>query len=72
MRTDLVAAGTGAGFTAASHAAWAVITGCGAAVLVLGFISTGHWAAGTAERSRRLAADAPKEVPHDSAVGTRR
>jgi len=70
---SLVAAGTGAGFTAASHAAWAVITGCGAAVLVLGFISTGHWAAGTAERSRRrLAADAPKEVPHDSAVGTRR
>jgi EmrB/QacA subfamily drug resistance transporter len=40
---------TGAGFTAASHAAWAVITGCGAATGILGFISTGHWAARTAQ-----------------------
>jgi EmrB/QacA subfamily drug resistance transporter len=70
---SLVAAGTGAGFTAASHAAWAVITGCGAAVFVLGLVSTGHWAASTAERSRRsLATDALKEVPLDSAAGTRR
>jgi predicted MFS family arabinose efflux permease len=54
----LVAGGTGAGFTTASHAAWAVITGCGVAVLFLGFMSTGRWAAGTAERSRRsLVAD---------------
>ena len=55
---SLVAGGTGASFTVASHAAWAVLTGCGVAVLVLGFASTGRWAAGTAERSRRsLAAD---------------
>jgi predicted MFS family arabinose efflux permease len=47
--------------------------GCGVAVLVLGFISTGHWAAGTAERSRRSpVTDASKEVPHDPAVSARR
>jgi EmrB/QacA subfamily drug resistance transporter len=50
---SLVAGGTGAGFTVASHAAWAVVTGCGVAVVVLGFVSTGRWAAGTADRSRR-------------------
>jgi EmrB/QacA subfamily drug resistance transporter len=74
----LVAGGTGAGFTVASHAAWAIIAGCGVAVLFLGFMSTGRWAAGTAERSRRsLAADegpanegpanAMREVSSDSA-----
>ncbi len=56
---SLVAVGTGAGFTAASHAGWAVITGCGVAVLVVGLISTGGWALGTAERNRvRLASRA--------------
>ncbi|MDQ2810600.1 MAG: MFS transporter [Actinomycetota bacterium] len=70
----LVAGGTGTSFTVASHAAWAVIAGCGVVVLFLGFMSTGRWAAGTAERSRRsLAADdgpanATREVSGDSAA----
>jgi EmrB/QacA subfamily drug resistance transporter len=70
---SFVAGGTGAGFTVASHAAWAVLAGCGIVVLVLGFVSTGRWAAGTAERSRRsLARDEGadyelREVPSDSA-----
>jgi EmrB/QacA subfamily drug resistance transporter len=71
---SLVAGGTtGAAFTIASHAAWAVITGCGVAIVALAFLSTGRWAAGTAERSRlSLAPDdgAPntaKEVPSDPA-----
>jgi EmrB/QacA subfamily drug resistance transporter len=72
----LVANGTGVGFTVASHAAWAVITGCGVVVLVLGFVSTGRWAAGTAERSRlSLAADKSVqagEVPSDPASSTAR
>jgi hypothetical protein len=69
----LVAGGTGASFTVASHAAWAVLAGCGVVVLVLGFVSTGRWAAGTAERSRlSLAADegpanAEREASHGSA-----
>jgi EmrB/QacA subfamily drug resistance transporter len=72
---SLVAGGTGAGFTVASHAAWAVVTGCGVAVVILGFVSTGRWAAGTAERSRRsLVVDGPanelREVSGDSAPGS--
>jgi len=66
----LVAGGTGVGFTVASHAAWAVIAGCGVAVAFLGFVSTGRWAAGTAERVRlSLVADQPAqgEVPSDPA-----
>ena len=69
----LVAGGTGASFTVASHAAWAVLAGCGVVVLVLGFVSTGRWAAGTVERSRlSLAADegpanAEREASHGSA-----
>jgi EmrB/QacA subfamily drug resistance transporter len=69
----LVAGGTGVGFTVASHAAWAVIAGCGVAVAFLGFVSTGHWAAGTAERVRlSLVADKPAqgEVPSDPAPST--
>lgn len=32
-------------------AAWAVIAGCGVVVLVLGLLTTGRWAAGTAQRT---------------------
>ena len=38
----------GPGFVAASHAAWWLITGCGVAVLALGFASTGARANATA------------------------
>ncbi|MDX6349288.1 MAG: hypothetical protein QOF84_4078 [Streptomyces sp.] len=44
-------------------AAWAVIAGCGAAVLLLGLLTTGRWAAGTADRAaERLREPAPKSV----------
>jgi EmrB/QacA subfamily drug resistance transporter len=73
---SIVANATGASFAVASHAAWAVLTGCGVAIFVLGFVSTGRWAAGTAERSRlSLAADKSAdagEVPRDSASTTAR
>jgi EmrB/QacA subfamily drug resistance transporter len=51
------AAGTGIGahLTSASHPAWWVIAGCGAAVLALGAATTGRWAQGTAQRcAKRL------------------
>jgi hypothetical protein len=35
----------------ASHAAWYVVAGCGAAVCLLGFVSTGEWARATASRN---------------------
>ncbi|TNC29690.1 MDR family MFS transporter [Amycolatopsis alkalitolerans] len=38
------------GFAAASHAAWWIMAGCGVAVLVLGFVTTGPWARRTAAR----------------------
>jgi EmrB/QacA subfamily drug resistance transporter len=43
--------------------AWAVIAGCGAAVLLLGLLTTGRWARGTADRAaERLREPAPKSV----------
>lgn len=42
--------------------AWWIITGCGVAILALGWLTSGHWAAGTAERAaERLSADAARE-----------
>jgi MFS family permease len=45
---SIVAFGTGATFVGASHAAWIVLAGCGAAVALVGFGSTGRWALATA------------------------
>jgi predicted MFS family arabinose efflux permease len=44
--------------------AWGVIAGCGAVVLLVGLLTTGRWAAGTAERTASLLAApaAPKRV----------
>ncbi|MEU4094110.1 MFS transporter [Streptomyces sp. NPDC026673] len=42
--------------------AWWIITGCGAAILALGWLTSGRWAAGTALRAaERLSADAGRE-----------
>ncbi|MGH3169134.1 MAG: hypothetical protein ACRDN0_25030 [Trebonia sp.] len=46
-----IVAGASAGFVAASHAAWAVLVGCGCATVLFGLISTGRWARAHAERS---------------------
>ncbi len=47
-------------FAAASHPAWWIISGAGLAVLLLGLLTSGRWARGTAARSaERLAAEAP-------------
>jgi len=48
---SIVAGGLGSAFISSSHVAWAVIAGCGAAIILLGFLSTGRWARGTAERN---------------------
>ena len=46
------------GFTQASQAAWWIITGCSAAVLLIGLLTTGRWALGTAARTaERIMAD---------------
>jgi EmrB/QacA subfamily drug resistance transporter len=41
--------------------AWWIITGCGASVLVLGTLTTGRWARGTAERTAGLLMAEPEE-----------
>ncbi len=38
-------------FAQASHVGWWIIAGCGAAVLLLGLVTTGRWALGTAART---------------------
>jgi hypothetical protein len=43
-----IAGPIGEGFAAASHVGWWIIVGCGAAVLLLGAVTTGRWAARTA------------------------
>ncbi|MEN3308783.1 MAG: hypothetical protein V7603_4985, partial [Micromonosporaceae bacterium] len=46
-----IVAGSSAGFVSASHAAWAVLAGCGGATVLFGLISTGRWVGTHAERS---------------------
>ena len=56
--TGAIIAASSAGFVHASHAAWAVVAGCGVMVMLLGMVSTGRWALATAERNgARLATD---------------
>jgi EmrB/QacA subfamily drug resistance transporter len=56
--TGAMIAASSAGFVHASHAAWAVVAGCGVMVVLLGIVSTGRWAMATAERNgARLATD---------------
>jgi len=56
--TGAIIAGSAAGSMHASHAAWAVLAGCGVIVVLLGMVSTGRWAMVTAERNgARLATD---------------
>jgi hypothetical protein len=38
-------------FVPASHAAWLLLAGCGGAVFLLGLLTTGRWALGTAART---------------------
>ena len=40
-----------AGFVPASHAAWLLLAGCGAAIMLLGLVANSQWAARTAART---------------------
>jgi EmrB/QacA subfamily drug resistance transporter len=55
-----IIAASSAGFVRSSHAAWAVLAGCGVMVVLLGIASNGRWAQATAKRNgERLTAEAP-------------
>lgn len=49
--------------TRGSALVWGLVVGCGVLVTVLGVASTGRWAAGTAERTRRLLEEEAEYVP---------
>jgi EmrB/QacA subfamily drug resistance transporter len=53
-----------AGYVPASHGAWLVLAGCGAAIMLLGLIANSPWAARTAARTAAAydSADAPAPV----------
>jgi hypothetical protein len=42
------------GFAEASHVGWWIIAGCGAAIGLLGLVTSGRWARDTAERTAGL------------------
>jgi EmrB/QacA subfamily drug resistance transporter len=44
----------GAAFTSTAHGVWWIVLGLGLGILVLGLLSTGRWALGTAERAATL------------------
>ncbi len=58
-----IVAGSSARFVAASHAAWAVLAGCGAATVLFGLVSTGRWARAHAGRSGRQLSTQVMEAP---------
>jgi EmrB/QacA subfamily drug resistance transporter len=54
------------GFAPASHAGWWIVSACGAAVLVLGLLTSGPWARGTAQRTADRLMPAAPRVPVDT------
>jgi EmrB/QacA subfamily drug resistance transporter len=52
-----------AGFVPASHAAWLLLAGCGAAIMVLGLAANSRWAAGTAARTAAAYENAGPKAP---------
>ena len=51
------------GFAEASHIGWWIIAGCGAAIGLLGLVTSGRWARGTAERTASLLMPSAPKVP---------
>jgi EmrB/QacA subfamily drug resistance transporter len=51
------------GFATASHAGWWIVAGCGALVLLLGLLTSGSWARGTAQRTAELLMPETPKLP---------
>lgn len=69
--TGAIVAGTGAGFINSSHAAWALLGGCGFAALALGLVSTSRWAQTAAARNGQRLATAPDPEPQSHPLSSR-
>jgi EmrB/QacA subfamily drug resistance transporter len=50
-------------FSLASHAGWWIVAGCGCLILVLGLLTSGAWARGTAQRTADLLMPESPKVP---------
>ncbi|MEU9952628.1 MFS transporter [Streptomyces sp. NPDC047939] len=61
--------GTAGDFVAASRAAWWIITGCGVCVLLVGTVSSGRWARGTARRTAERLEEPAVATPSGSPSG---
>lgn len=61
--------GTAGDFVAASRAAWWIITGCGVCVLLVGTVSSGRWARGTARRTAERLEEPAVAAPSGSPSG---
>jgi MFS family permease len=64
---SIVAGASNAHLAAASHGAWALLAGCGVAIAVVGYASTGQHARATARRVRDMLVD---EAPDGASQGT--
>jgi EmrB/QacA subfamily drug resistance transporter len=51
------------GFVAASRPGWWIVAACGAVVVILGVVTTGSWALGTASRTAALLSSAGEKSP---------
>jgi EmrB/QacA subfamily drug resistance transporter len=51
------------GLSSASHVGWWIVAGCGGLVLVLGLLTSGAWARGTAQRTADLLMPEAPKVP---------
>jgi EmrB/QacA subfamily drug resistance transporter len=60
--------GGGVTFTNAEHAVWWLVVGLGVGILVLGLLSTGRWALGTAERAAELFESVERGADHRTAA----
>ncbi|MDE3069447.1 MAG: DHA2 family efflux MFS transporter permease subunit [Acidobacteriota bacterium] len=60
----------GAGFPAATHAAWWIVVALGGAIALIGFLSTGQWALGTAARVARVLEEPASAPLRSPAVAT--
>jgi EmrB/QacA subfamily drug resistance transporter len=59
--TSALVGSFGKAFASASHVGWWIVTGCGAAVLAVGMLTSGRWARATAARTAgRLMLDEPR------------
>jgi EmrB/QacA subfamily drug resistance transporter len=56
--TGAIVTSSGTNLTSSSHAAWAVLAGCGLVALALGLVSTSNWAKAAATRNSQRIADA--------------